>query len=523
MDKIRKRIFVFFCMVFLSLIAICTVLKIDTKMTLYGVSNQVEFPRYGIQDICDGGYQIQIDEWYKDNFPLRSWFVRVNNQILYTLGATINDAIIVGKNGWFYTEEYTSNMLTEVAEANKQRIEEYAETVRLLKDKIEKSGKEFVYVITPSKAEVYPEYLPVRYNMLMEKRTGITNNYDYLKEQLTLQGVPFIDMIMILENNKGEIPFFSKTGIHWNYYASSMCAERVVKAIDNNINTQINVIESDMPYGTEQDVYLLSNMFKGIVDDTYYQVSVDYSDISNIKMKKVLEMGTSFSGELEREFFENGRNVWNQYTRYQYFTIKSTSKGKLESAATGDFYNEQLKEEIADADVIIIENNSSYVPDSHYLFVDYILSMSDEELISSDYVDLDDSELCLDFSAQGNAEEYIWNGFYGAEEMGRWAEESAVISVDMASTQDLLIEFQGIRVAPNTSIMFNDTVMWETVESTEFVPQIHIPLDLINTAGPNYITISTDEDIQSPMELGTGEDSRTLAHWIDKIIIRSNG
>ena len=149
--------------------------------------------------------------------------------------------------------------------------------------------------------------------------------------------------------------------------------------------------------------------------------------------------------------------------------------------------------------------------------------MSDEELISSNYVDLDDSELCLDFSAQGNAEEYIWNGFYGAEEMGRWAEESAVISVDMASTQDLLIEFQGIRVAPNTSIMFNDTVMWETVESTEFVPQIHIPLDLINTAGPNYITISTDEDIQSPMELGTGEDSRTLAHWIDKIIIRSNG
>ena len=522
MDKVRKYIFILFCMGLLSLIAMCTILRIDTKMTLYGVSNVVEFPEYNVEDICEGGYQAQIDAWYKDNFPFRPWFVRVNNQILYALGATINDVIIVGEDGWFYTEEYTSTMLTEVSEVNMEKLSAYTEKVKLLKEKLEKNGKQLVYVITPSKAEVYPEHLPERYSMLLEKRTEITNNYDYLKEQLVLQGVPFIDMTTILTENNDEVPFFSKTGIHWNYYASAMCAEQIVKTVDENVNTEIEIIESDMPYGTEQDVYLLSNMFKGIEDDTYYQVSMDYSNISNVRMKKVLEMGTSFSGELEREFFDDGENIWNQYTRYQYFAGKTISNSKQGTFTIDDYYNEQLKRDVANADVIIIENNCSYVPESHYLFVDYILSMSDEELISSDFVDLDDSELCLDFSVQGNADEYIWSGFYGAEEMGRWAEKRATICVNMCSTQDLFLEFQGTRLPSNTSVMFNDMIVWETEEATDSVPDIYIPLKLINNTGPNYIVISTEENVQSPMELGIGEDSRVMAHWISKIIIRNN-
>lgn len=428
----------------------------------------------------------------------------------------------MGEDGWFYTEEYASTMLTEISEYNKTKIIDYAEKVRMLKDKLEASGKQFLYVITPSKAEVYPENLPARYHMLLQDRVHIQNNYDFLKEQLTLQGVSYIDMTTILKEQKSEIPFFSKTGIHWNYYASALCAEQVVKAVDNNVVAEINITEIETPYGTEQDVYLLSNIIEGKTDDAYYAVDIDYSNVSNIRVKKVLEMGTSFSGELESQFFPDNHCVWNQYIRYQYFAGKTSSKGEKSPYVSGDFYNEELKTDIANADVVVIENNNSYVPDSHYQFVDYILSMSEEEMKSTTCINLDKEELSIDFSVVGNADEYISSGFYSAEEMGRWAMPKAEFFVDVCATQDLVIKMEDARFPANTSVLFNDTVVWQTEQATDAVPEIIIPISLINNGGVNYITITTDESIQSPKELGVGEDSRILSHWMHKVILRSD-
>lgn len=70
-NKIRKKLFVSICMVVVTLMAVCTILQIDTKMTLYGVVNEVSFPQFDWESVLDGEWQAQIDEWYKSNFPLR--------------------------------------------------------------------------------------------------------------------------------------------------------------------------------------------------------------------------------------------------------------------------------------------------------------------------------------------------------------------------------------------------------------------------------------------------------------------
>lgn len=522
MDKVRKITFICVCVSMVSVIAICTFLRVDTKMTLYGVVNEVKTPELSWKTVWNGAYQTQVDEWYKVNFPLRPWFVRVNNQAAYAIGATINDVIIVGKDGWFYTEEYASTMLTNVTEHNKERLTEYAAKVAQLRAKLEAAGKQLVYIITPSKTEVYPENLPERYKVLVQQRKNIQNNYDFLKEQLILQGVPYIDMTTILKENKGEIPFFSKTGIHWNYYAAALCAKEVVQAVGDTGTMNINVIERQEPYGTEQDVYLLSNILKGQTDDAYYAVEVDFTNASEARLKNVLEMGTSFSGELEREFFYNGLCVWNQYTRYQYFTGKTTSKGEPAPYVVGEYYNENLKADIANADVIMIENNNSYVPDSHYMFVDYILGMTDEELVNTQIVNLEEGQLCIDFALNGNADAYIRSGFYQAEEAGRWATAKTELCVELYAAQDLVLEFENCRMYANTKVLINDTVIWQTEQATDFLPEICVPLNLLNNNDVNIITIITNERVQSPKEMGTGEDSREMAQWIGKVILRAD-
>ncbi len=522
MDKIRKILFVCFCVGTLSVVMFCTILRKDINMTLKGVVNEAAFPELKYESVWNGEYQTQVDTWYKDNFPFRPLMVRLNNQALYALSADINNDINVGKDGWLYTNEYINSGLKEVTESNKVLIEEYAEKVKLVKEKVEKSGKQFIYVITPSKVEIYPENMPFRYTLLMKERDSIQNNYDYLKQQLTLQGISFIDTAEILKEHKDELQLFSKTGIHWNYYAAALGAEAVINEVDEDIDTEVVVTEYTGVRGMEQDIYLLTNIFKGQEDNVYYSGEINCSNIDTLREKKVFEMGTSFSGELEKGFFPKDSGIWNQYIRYQYFTGKNVSKGTLGAFQTGDFYNEQLKAELASADIIILENNNSYVPDSHIQFVDYILNMTDEELTKPDVLNLDNNEVVIDFSIQGNGDEFTWSGFYGAEEAGRWAMPCAEICVEMQATERVVLEFAECTFAPNTKILFNDNIIWQEQQGVEKLAGIAVPCELIRNGQVNYITIITDEDIKSPQERGISEDSRVIAHWINKVVLRTD-
>ncbi len=523
MRSFRKKSFICVCMGVVTAIALCTVLQIDTEKDLNGITDDVKIPNYSFKSIWDGEYQAEIDDWYNNNFPLRPWFVRLNNQLLYMIGADINNDIIVGKEGWLYTKEYTECSLYEIDEAKKEEYADYAEKVKLLKEKVESLGKQFIYIITPSKVELYPEYLPARYNYLVEKRSIIENNYDYLKEQLVLAGIPFIDMTQNLKEKNTDIPFFSKTGIHWNYYAAAMCANEVVKTVDDQVNMQIQVEPMEIPYGTEQDVYLLSNIINGIKDNVYYAVEIQYSNLSNIKRKNVVEMGTSFSTELESEFSNQGQCIWNQYTRYQYFTQRKVTRGEQSYQEFGDFYNEQLKSDIANADIIIIENNNSYVPESHYQFVDYLLNMSEEEMVQREHINLDQEEFEIDFANNGNAEDYIRSGFYIGEETGRWAREKAEISINLYSSSDLVLDLSNNTFADDTTILFNDTVVWKTEYGNEALRNIKIPVNILYNGMTNYITILTNQEIKTPKQMGISEDERVLAHWFNKILIHTEG
>ena len=520
MDKIRKVLFTCFCLGFLSVIAICTMLKIDTNVSLYGVVNEVAFPQVDRKSIWTGEYQAQVDAWYKNNFPMRSLLVRANNQLLYMLGANINDVIIVGKDGCFFSEEYATAALTEVTSQNEASIVAYAEKVKLLKEKIEKADKQLVYIITPSKAEMCSEEMPVRYQILCERRPDIYNNFDCLKEELSKQGIPFIDMVSVLNEQGGDIPFFSKTGIHWNYYAAALGAKTIVNMVDKDAEVNIHIAESETPLGTEQDVYLLANLIIGKKDDTYYMAEVECTNSEKLKSLKLLEMGTSFSGELEREFFPQGISMWNQFVRYQYFAGKNVSKGTMGNYQTGDFYNEQLRMDVANADIIMIENNNSYVPESHYRFVDFILSMSDDELKTADILTLE-NEFSIDFSAQGNGDEYVWRGFYDEEETGRWAMPEAEMCVELQVTGNISLDLSNCSFAPNTKVLFNDAIIWQSEQGEDSLADIKIPYEIINNGQENYILIVTDEEIKSPLEKGEGVDSRIMAHWINKMIFRN--
>lgn len=525
MQKGKSRQSVFICVVFgiLFVSLSFTICNVDSKEQLYGVTNSAELPRASVDGIWRGNFQEEVDKYYQENFPLRTAMVRWNNQLLYWMKGIINGSIIVGKDGWLYSNEYVVNAFSDISAPTKSLVEEYAAKVKKCQEILEKSGKEFIYIITPSKAELYPENLPLRYFPLSSQRNRTVNCYDYLLESLTDEGIEVIDMLNILKETEGEIPFFSKTGTHWNYYAASIGASSVLDRLGYE-NIDIEVTPMKEPQGTEQDLYLLTNIYKGEVDKEYYHTKLHFSEYAGKEERNVLEMGTSFSGELASSLAPHGTMLFNRYVRFQYFILKNTYYGDQIIVESGNFNNEDLLEEILKADIIILENNNSYVPDSHIEFVDYIIKY-EEDIINGegnqeDFIKIDD-EIILDFSKGGLAEEYTRLGFYSGEGNGRWSKENAELAIKLYAEQDIILDFSENRFLEDTVISFNNMIVWDgTADSKEALKNIVIPIEIINNKKMNFIQVKSPQKLSSLKEKGMGEDERITAQWWNKVIIR---
>lgn len=382
-NREMKRYMIFVATIFIVpvMILVGSILHIDVPVDLYGIVPENQKPLLTAEGIFDGEFQEDFDNWYKESHPFRALFVKIHNQILYCMNSCLlSGDIVVGKDGWLYSKEYISCSFEEISEDMKKRYDEYVRKVKLLQDNLEASGKKFVYIISPSKVEMYPEFLPNRFHGIMETKDQIKNNYEYFLEKLKTENVNLVDAKTILLNETGDIPFFTKTGIHWNYYAAAICAKEILKQLGDYKHILVEEIKRDTPFGAEQDIYLLSNVFKGVADKEYFGGTLVCDSFGEAGTQKVFEMGTSFSVELASIFCTEGNYIWEEMIRYQYFVNKTIYKNGMppEGRAGDEIVKEHIKDEIIAADVILIENNDSYVPESHFEFVNNALKYSEE-------------------------------------------------------------------------------------------------------------------------------------------------
>ncbi len=363
-----------------------TIMHMDVPINLYGIVSENPKPFFTAEGVFDGSFQEDSENWYKDAHPCRALFVKIHNQMMYCMNSCLlSGDLIVGKDGWIYSKEYISCSFEDIPEDTKKTYDAYVKKVKLLQDNLEASGKKFIYIISPSKVEMYPQFLPERFHMIRNNKDQITNNYDYLLERLKAENVNYVDAKTILLDAEGNIPFFTRTGIHWNYYAAAVCAGEVIKQLDICKDIRVEAITKDTPFGAEQDIYALSNIFKGTVDKEYFGGKLVCGSSADTVSQKVLEMGTSFSVELADIFCTEGNFIWEEMVRYQYFVsrIKYRNGMPAEGQSGDEVRKEQIKDEIALADIVVMENNDSYIPESHFEFINEALKLSAEELRKS--------------------------------------------------------------------------------------------------------------------------------------------
>lgn len=169
------------------------------------------------QLISSGGinrdFSNEFDKWFTQSIPFRAELINVRNTVLSgSLGKSANN-VIVGKDGWLFTEECTDDYLGHTV--SEREIHNIAATLRLVQKHCRMNGAEFVFAAAPDKCTIYPEYMPSGYIK------GKTTNLDLLEKELEKQGVSYADLrgVMLGHKADGE-ELYLKTDTHWNNLAA---------------------------------------------------------------------------------------------------------------------------------------------------------------------------------------------------------------------------------------------------------------------------------------------------------------
>lgn len=152
----------------------------------------------------------QFDDYFSDNFGLRSHFISANSWIYKNLLAdSPNEKIIVGKKGYLFFDSTMDDYLGENI-LSKQEIGKTTENLLELQNYVQGYGGTFVLLIAPNKNSIYPEYMPKNYVMSED------NNYSNLLSAVNAAGINSIDMKEIFEAEKGNVDLYHKLDTHWN-------------------------------------------------------------------------------------------------------------------------------------------------------------------------------------------------------------------------------------------------------------------------------------------------------------------
>lgn len=177
----------------------------------------------------NGSYQDQTDKFLNDQFGFRPSYVRLHNQIKYSLYNDVNaNGVIIGKDWYMYEWNYIRAYygLDFIGDS---LIENKTRKMKFVQDTLKAQGKTLLIVFTPGKGSFYPEFFA---DSSIRER-GRTNYEAYI-EQFQRQTVNYVDFNKWFLSIKGktDYPLYPKGGIHWSKYGEILAADSLVHHIE---------------------------------------------------------------------------------------------------------------------------------------------------------------------------------------------------------------------------------------------------------------------------------------------------
>jgi hypothetical protein len=200
---------------------------------LQGAINEVKDVQFIISSWHDETYQKEKEKYLNQEFGFRNFFVRLNNQLYFSLFRIAKaNSVVIGKENYLYEENYIKEYYGHnfIGQA---RINEVTDRLKSIDSAFKTINKTLLVVFAPGKASYYPEYIPDDY-----KKMNDSTNYKSFSKAIYESGISFIDFNDWFKKQKSisNIVLYPKTGIHWSDYGSILAIDSINKFIAKKLN-----------------------------------------------------------------------------------------------------------------------------------------------------------------------------------------------------------------------------------------------------------------------------------------------
>lgn len=206
------------------------------------------FPRLMTEAGLNLSFPSQFEDWLNDHVGLRMFWQQQYARLNGAMGASANESVVVGKDGWLYFDSTVSDY-TGVDALNENELMRVKYALELI-DKL--LDKPFFVMFAPNKSSVYPEYMPDRYPRAQELRAS-----QWLNQNCSVQ---MIDAESALT---GEGLYF-RTDTHWNEKGARIAAGLIIDRL--NAELGLSAVKPDpdadcepAPYAGDLGVMLYPN------------------------------------------------------------------------------------------------------------------------------------------------------------------------------------------------------------------------------------------------------------------------
>ncbi len=474
---------------------------------LAGVAADHAFPTLTKESYLSGEFQSQFDTSFSKGFSGYNAAVRLKNEIRYKCfgeaSADIvkcNDDSLIFKsyideylglgNNQYRAEQKVDLVQSSSYYCSDEYIADVTSQLKTISELAEKNGKQFLVLITPTKAEFIEDSIPQKFKRQTRAYSQEERGVNKLINALQSNDITYVDGGKILRSSEYHFELFPKTGIHWTKEAAYTVLNSALDVLNEKganlkkLNITGRVTEQAPrtdSMNSDVDLYSLLNIISPYDTEFSYPV-VTTDENGQYQTPSVFIQGGSFTFPVSEAL--SGYNIASD-VNFLFYNMSFYDKHN-NYTPINSFTDPIISDSVINSDLIIIEVNEQNVFNMGSGFYPELIKILSEQ----------NADVRVKYENVGPVEEY--NGV-----RWRWAYAEPKINISRLS-DDLPVElsiwvpysgyaaqYENIPSEVNVEIYLNGKLYITQSASEDEIFDIQIPADNLLPGQDNVIEISS--------------------------------
>jgi SGNH hydrolase-like domain, acetyltransferase AlgX len=329
--KLKRFVFAFFFVILFAPI-FQQMFSFVKEKKMEGVDNSAQLPMLAIDLLLEGKFQKNFEDALNINIGFRKTFVRLYNQINYSLFSVSKaEGVVVGENGFIYAPSYISGYVGRDF-VGIESITIQLEKAKVIQDELKKRGVDLIFAFAPGKGSLCPEHIPDRF---LQNINLDSTNYGCYINTGNEKNLNIVDLrkYLLLAKNKSTHPLFSKVGVHWSDYAAFLAADTIIKKIELLKNIKLihpAIVKSELRdtlKPADKDVEIMMNLFTDLSFNKMSYFEFGFTKDTSCFRPRVLTIADSyFSTIVATGIVDSVFSDWKYWLYNEYKTSNRSEK-----------------------------------------------------------------------------------------------------------------------------------------------------------------------------------------------------